>query len=327
MNSNTRFDLIKMNMAECGFGSQYKAMVPGFAENDSQYLVPINPTYTFDNVDAMRMMQQCWAREFERPENRHRKGILFSGPTGSGKTSFVEQFFARLNVPLLRTTWNPKREAEELISTQTLVDGDLMPKDQAIAIAARMGVPVLINEVNLADPGETVALNDVIEKGLITLPSGQTIQAPRGFVVFATGNTAGGDDEAGIYHGSQNQSEAFRRRFFHCHFGYPDLDAEVAFLTAEFPKATTTLLQNAAKVAIKIRQACDGTADRERLTADFARPQLLDWVDSMFRFEKLKDKGKNVALFAMDFVFSAGLSEADRNTVHSIVENCFGDGT
>lgn len=318
--------VVKIDMVKAGFGEQYKAMCPGFLRafvEDDPNLVKVNPNYRFDNVDVMRMMQQCWAREWERDEHTHRKGIFFSGPSGSGKTSFPEQFFARLNVPLVRTTWNPKRETEELIQTQTLVDGDLLPKDQAIMIAARMGYPLLINEMNLADPGEAMALTDVIEKGLITLPSGQTFQAKRGFMVFVAANTNGGDDDTGLYHGSVAQSRAFRRRFFHVHMGYPTKDAELALLQHTFPNAQPGLLEGAANVAERIRQACDGTADRERLNADFSRPELLDWVDSMFRFSKLKDRGVNVAIFAMDYVYSAGLSESDRMTVHAIVENHF----
>lgn len=328
MNSSNRFQLVPMNMVERGFGEQYKAMCPGFADDHgSPWLVPIDPDYVFDNVDAMRMLQQAWAREWERPVSRHRKGVYFFGPTGSGKTSFPEQFFARLNVPLLRATWNPKREAEEMVCTQTLVDGDLLPKEQAIALAARQGLPVLINEVNLGDPGELMALADVVEKGLITLPSGQSFTAERGFMVFCTGNTAGGDDETGVYHGSHNQNAAFLRRFFHCHMGYPDTAQEIAWLRATFPNAGDVLIENAAKVAVKIRQAFEGTADKERLSAPISRPELLDWVEMIFRFANLKDKGKNVAIYAMDFCFSARLSDADRMTVHSIVENCFGDGS
>lgn len=328
MTSSTRFAVVPMNLADRGFGEQFRAgMAPGFADaSDSPWLVPINPDYLFDNVNAMRMMQQCWAREWERPEHRHRKGIYFHGPTGSGKTTFVEQFFARLGVPIVRTTWNPKREAEEMVATQTLVDGDLLPKDQAIAIAARLGIPVLINEIDLADPGELVALNDIVEKGLITLPSGQTFMAERGFMVFVTGNTAGTDDEAGIHHGTHSQNVAFLRRFFHVQMDYPEVQQEVEFLQANFPSAGQVLLENAAKVAVKIRQAFAGTADKERLQSPISRPELLDWVEMTFRFAGLKDRGVNVATFAMDMCFSRRLSEADRVTVHQIVENCFGDG-
>lgn len=327
MNSDMQFEVVPVDMAKAGFGAQYKSMAPGFEGTDGNtYLIDVNPNYIFDDVDAMRMMVQSWVREIERPDHRHRKGIYFFGPTGSGKTSFVEQFFARLKVPLVRTTWNPKREADEMVSTQTLIDGDLMPKDQAIAIAARIGCPCLINEVDLGDPGELTSLNDIVEKGLITLPSGQTIKAKRGFMVFCTANTAGQDDESGTYHGTRSQNAAFLRRFFHVELGYPSYEAELDFLKMNFPDAGEAILESAAKVAIKIRQAYEGTADKLRLMSPISRPELLDWVDMVFRFAGLKDKGKNVAVYAMNFCFAARLGSADQETVASIVENCFGDG-
>lgn len=323
------FNTITMNMADRGFGQQYQANIIGFADNNSPWLVPVDPDYVFDNVEAMRLMHQVWVREWERPDGRHRKGIYFHGPTGSGKTSFVEQFFARLNVPLLRVTWNPKREADELISTQTLVDGDLLPRDQAIAIAAKQGLPLLINEVDLADPGELMALADVVEKGLITLPSGQSFTAKRGFLVFCSGNTAGSEDDYGIHHGTRSQNAAFLRRFFHFRMEYPTEEAEAAFLRKVFPNVSgeplEAVVEAAAKVAVKIRQAFEGTADKERLSAPISRPEVIDWVDMMFRFAPLTNKGVNVAIWAMDVCFANRLNEADRHTVHSIVENCFGD--
>lgn len=140
----------------------------GFTGTENNpYLIPVDPGYQFDDIDAMRIMSLAWAREWTRPETAHRKGVLFFGPTGSGKSSFVEQFFANLEVPLLRITWNPKREADQVLSDRVLIDGMLLDRDQAVTIAARQGLPVVINEIDLADPAELVALNDVIERGVI----------------------------------------------------------------------------------------------------------------------------------------------------------------
>lgn len=326
MSDNT-FTIQDMDMAACGFGAKYaKSMIPAFEPNDSQWLVPVNPGYCFDNVDALRMMYQSWSREWTRPDHRHRKGIFFSGDTGCGKTSFVEQYFARINVPLLRTTWNPKREAEDMVHTTTLVDGMTLVQDQNIAIAAKLGLPVLINEIDLAEPGELMALADIVEQGLITLPSGKSFIAKRGFVVYCTGNTAGSDDEAGIYHGTRSQNTAFLRRFFHVQMSYPSEEADVEFLKEALPDASDGILESAARVAKKIRDAFNGTADKDRLSAPISRPELLDWVEMMHNFSPLKKQGVKVAEFALDMCFSRRLSESDRTVVHSILENNFEAG-
>ena len=324
----SNFTTTMANLETAGFGEQFKAgNTVAFEPNKSPYLVQPSADYVFDNLDAMRLMCAAWAREWDRSEQQHRKGILFFGPTGSGKSSFVEQFFARLNVPLLRVTWNPKREADQLLSDRVLVDGMLLDRDQALVIAARQGLPVLINELDLADPAELVSLNDVIEKGVITLPNGETFTAKRGFVVFATANTAGTDDEDGVYHGTRSQNASTLRRFFSIKLGYPSEEAEKAFLQKMFPTHTESLLGSVAAVVTKLRQAFEGTLDGKRLSKPISRPETVDWVELLGRFSYLKNQGKNVVEYALGFAFSNSMTASDQTTVRYIVEQYFGDGS
>lgn len=321
---DTHFPVTTLDMRACGFGPEFAGDIPGFSGTDnSPYLVPTDPAYVFDNTEAMRTMYLVWTRELTRDANRHRKGLFISGPTGSGKTSFIEQFFSRLQVPVIRTTWNPKREAEELVHSQTLVDGDILPRNQAIATAAELGIPVLINEIDLAEPGELMALADIIEKGFITRPDAVSFTAKRGFMVFATGNTAGGGDESGMYADTRTQNGAVLRRFFHLHMGYPKIDQELEFLRDAFPNAPDTLLQSSSKVIDMIRRAYDGTANRDRLSAPISRPEALDWIDMMLRSAGLANKGVNVAQFALNMAFSARLNASDQVVVENIVSTCF----
>jgi len=316
---------VAVDLADAGFGDTYRGgSVPGFTNSDSPYLVPVDPGYQFQDVDAMRILCAAWSREWDRPEHAHRKGVQLFGPTGSGKSSIVEQFFARIGVPLLRVTWNPKREADQLISEKSLIDGMLLDKDQVMVIAARNGWPVLINEIDLADPAELVALNDIIEKGLITLPSGETFVAKRGFCVFATSNTAGIDDEDGVYHGTRSQNASTLRRFFKVRLGYPSEDAEFAFLQEAFPKSSESFLKRVAAIATRLRRAYEGTLDGKRLSKPISRPEVLDWVDLMTRFAHLKNRGINVAEYALGFAFTKGLPDSDSITASLIVAEVFG---
>lgn len=308
------------------FGPQYSnATTAGHSTpKQSPYNVVVNPEYRFDNVDAMRIMTAAWGREWTRGEQEHRKGVMMYGPTGSGKSSFVEQFFARLNVPLVRVTWNPKGEASELLTDRILVDGMLLDRDQAITIAARQGLPLLVNEIDLADPAELVSLNDIIEKGLIVLPSGETIQAPRGFMVFATANTAGVDDEDGVYHGTRSQNASTLRRFFKVELGYPSLQDEIEFLTAKAgPDAEPGLITSVASTVVKIRQAFEGTIDGVRLSKPISRPEAVDWLALLGTMGYLRDSGINVAEYTLGFAFSNGMPEAETTALRLIIEQCF----
>lgn len=317
-----------IDMAAAGFGPQYAGTkVPGYVNHGpeaAQWVKAIDPNYVFDNEDTIRLMVHAWTRELSRPETRHRKGVYLHGPTGSGKTSVVEQFFARLGVPVVKITWQPRMEAAELITSKTLVDGSLLNTDQALAVAARFGYPVLIDEIDLGDPAEKVALNEVIERGLFVTPEGTTFVAERGFVVFATGNTAGSQDLEGNFHGTMAQNAAFLRRFFSIQVGYADQVREVNFLRAQCPGVADGVLVAVARAATMLRQAYEGNLDGQRLSASLSRPETVDWVETMARFHYLGGRGVNVASYALGFVFTNRLLPEDRQVADQIVASCFG---
>lgn len=326
MNNPTSHTVVAVDMGAAGFGSAYAgAQVPAYqGVEDSQWQIPIDPDYMFDNIDAARLMIHAWGREFERADHRHRKGVYLFGPTGSGKTSLIEQFFARLKVPLVKVTWSPKREAEDLLHSKTLVDGTLLTTQQAITVAAMNGFPVLIDEGDLGDPAEKVALNEVIERGIITAPDGTTIRAKRGFSVFLTGNTAGADDDEGIYHGTTVQNASFLRRFFGLRLGYVDEAGELAFLKKQVPNVPEAILESVARSVVKLRSAYEGTLDGQHLSASISRPETVDWVEAMSRFHYLMDRGVNVASYALGFTFTNRLTRSDQRVAEEIVNNCFG---
>lgn len=316
------FDLSKLSAEMKG---AVRAFDPtALRDEEFGYLLGSDPEYMFDNLDVMRLLVYAWNREWTRPEGRHRKGVYLSGPTGSGKSSVIEQFFARIGVPLVRTTWNPKRESEEMLTRRTLENGQLHDVDQAIAIAAKLGLPVKIDEIDLADPAELVALNDLIEKGVIALPNGQTITAERGFMVFCTANTAGVEDETGIYHGTRSLNASTLRRFFCVEMDYPSEAAESSFLKRVFPKFPAQLIESSAKTVTMIRQAAAGTLDGKRLTFPISRPETIDWIEMMGAFAKVTFDGTNAAQYAMSACFAQRLPVADREVVSGIVESVFG---
>lgn len=309
------------------FGAMFAgAMLPGVATPppNNAYLIKVDPEYTFDNVDVFRRLTWTWQREWSRPDNRHRRGLHIFGPQGCGKTTVIEQFFARLNVPLICTTWNPKREAEEMVSSSTLLEGDLLPVDRAILIAARNGWPVLINEIDLADPAELMCLNDIIEKGFITLPDGTTVYAERGFIVFATSNSTGIEDETGAFAGTRSQNAATLRRFYPCRMAYPPEEVERDWLQAQCKAATLEICATVAKVGTKIRQAFDGTADGQRLDKTISRPELLDWLEMQHGMSHLATKGINVALYTLMCSYGDHLPKEQHKVLEQIVESCYG---
>lgn len=325
------FELV--DMAQAGFGPKFAGATTAAypVSTDPEWLarlVPVDPGYQFDDIHVMRQMLYAWRREWTRQDHHHRKGVWIAGPTGSGKTTYIEQFFARLRVPLVRFTWKPRQEAAEVLFTQTLESGTVKSVDQGIVLAAKNGWPILINEADLADPAELMALNDTIEKGLITCPDGTVIQAARGFMVFVTANTAGSMDETGSYAGTRPLNSATLRRFFFSELGYADEAKEVDWLRnsfAGYKQVEDNILTATAKVATMLRKAYEGTLDGMRMQHPMSRPELFDWTEMLSeQGHVLMSKGENAAWYTLRASFANRLSESDRVTAQNICSAVFG---
>lgn len=328
--------VVPFDMAQAGFGPSFAgSKAPSYPHvDDPSWLsrrVAIDPGYQFDNIDVLRLLLYSWGHEWTRLEHHPRKGVFISGPTGSGKTTYIEQFFARLRVPLVRFTWKPRQEAAEVLFTQTLENGNVRSVEQGIVLAAKNGWPVLINEADLADPAELMALNDVIDKGLITLPDGTVIQAARGFMVFVTANTAGSMDETGSYAGTRPLNAATLRRFYFIELGYASEEKELEWLRNQFAgyiKVEENVLKAAVSVATKLRQAYDGTLDGLRMQHPLSRPELFDWVEMLARQgPALMAKGEPAAFYTLRNAFANRLCAADRITAETICNSVFAGGS
>jgi len=328
--------VVPYDMAQAGFGPSFAgSMAPSYPQvDDPAWLsrrVTLDPGYQFDDIHVLRLLHHAWTREWTRLDHHTRKGVFISGPTGSGKTTYIEQFFARLRVPLVRFTWKPRQEAQEVLFTQTLENGNVKNLEQGIVLAAKHGWPVLINEADLADPAELMALNDVIDKGLITLPDGTVIQAARGFMVFVTANTAGSMDETGSYAGTRPLNAATLRRFFFIELGYASEEKELEWLRNQFAgyiKVDDTILKPAVQVATKLRQAYEGTLDGLRMQHPMSRPELFDWVEMLAKQgASLMAKGEPAAWYTLRNAFANRLSAADRVTAETVCNTVFAGGS
>ena len=142
-------------------------------------------------------------------------GLYLTGPTGSGKTSLLEQVAARLQWGVHSVTGHGRMELNDLLGQYMLVDGGGMKWiDGPLTLAVRLGHVLLINEIDAVDPAELIGLNEIVEGKPLTIPqTGDVITPHPKFRLVATGNSAGAGDQSGLYQGVLRQNIAFLDSF------------------------------------------------------------------------------------------------------------------
>ena len=137
-----------------------------------------------------------------------------SGPTGNGKSTMVEQVCAKNKRPLIRVNLNMMTDEDQLIGSKTLVDGNVQVVEGPVIIAMRLGIPLLLDEVDAGAANTLLCLQPILEGKpyYFKLKNEMIVPAP-GFNIFATANTKGKGSDDGRYIGTNILNEAFLERF------------------------------------------------------------------------------------------------------------------
>ena len=180
--------------------------------------------------------------------------VFITGLSGNGKTLMVEQICASLKKELFRVNITIETDEDDLIGSNTLINGNIVFKEGPVLKAMRKGAVLLLDEVDLAS-NKIMCLQSILEGGgYLIKKTGEFVKPVDGFTVVATANTKGKGSEDGRFIGTNILNEAFLERFAIC-------------LEQEYPPVTTE------KKIVKGDFAILGVNDD-----DFA-DKLVDWAD------------------------------------------------
>jgi len=297
---------------------QITAMAREANAESNNFIPNIKPNYVFDRdrltvVNAFLM--SAWADGDE-------EGLQLIGPTGSGKTSIIEQVCARLDAPVMSITAHDRLEVPELISNIVAVKGSTLTVDGSLTMAMREGYVFVLNEIDLVEPGTLTGLNDILERGFVVVPgTNELVRAAPGFAFVTTSNTGGGGDETGMYGGTRVQNLAFRDRFIKLMVDYPDKDTEMGILEGYFPGMDKRVAGGFIDVANMVRSAfMAGTG----MDVTFSTRTLIRWVRLTAQFGGMQDRGVSPVHYALDLALANGTSEAISETLHTMVQQVIG---
>ncbi|MFN4266763.1 MAG: CbbQ/NirQ/NorQ/GpvN family protein [Aquabacterium sp.] len=162
--------------------------------------------------------QEC--ELFERAWS-HQLPLLIKGPTGCGKTRFVEHMAARLGRPLFTVSCHDDLSAADLVGRHLISQGDTVWHDGPLTRAVRAGGICYLDEVVEARKDTTVVLHPLADDRRI-LPierTGEVLQAPPEFMLVVSYNP-------GYQNLLKSLKPSTRQRFVALTFDYPAPDVE-----------------------------------------------------------------------------------------------------
>lgn len=272
----------KVAMSEFGFTSV--ATAPGFAPNH-QFLqhVPTVKQYFFRRSLLSPFMSWLYVPAGD--------SCLLVGPTGSGKSSLVEQTCARLAWPCITVSAHSRMEMPELtgynLPYTDPVSGDLNTKfvDGPLTKAMREGFVFVLDEYDTLDPAVTVGLHAVMEGRPLVIAenNGEVIRPHANFRFVACGNTAGQSDESGVYAATMQQNLVSLDRFRVFEVPYLDESDEFDILLEANPGMPKNIVENMVKVANSIRRQHQGLGGNY-LSVTMSTRTLLRWSRIAFGY-------------------------------------------
>jgi nitric oxide reductase NorQ protein len=154
--------------------------------------------------------------------------LLIKGPTGCGKTRFIEHMAARLNRPLYTVACHDDLTAADLVGRHLIGDGETYWHDGPLSKAVREGAICYLDEVVEARKDTTVVLHPLSDdrRFLPIERTGELLKAPPEFMLVVSYNP-------GYQNLLKGMKPSTRQRFVAMRFDYPDMATETNIIQKE----------------------------------------------------------------------------------------------
>src|ERR671932_1786984 len=169
-------------------------------------------------------------REVELFEAAHaaRLPVMLKGPTGCGKTRFVEHMAWRLGRPLVTVACHDDLSASDLTGRYLIRGGETVWVDGPLTVAARVGAICYLDEVVEARQDTGVVIHPLTDdRRLLPIDkTGELVTAAPGFQLVISYNP-------GYQHALKDLKPSTRQRFVALEFDFPPPDVEARIVEHE----------------------------------------------------------------------------------------------
>ncbi|MCB9765203.1 MAG: CbbQ/NirQ/NorQ/GpvN family protein [Alphaproteobacteria bacterium] len=159
---------------------------------------------------------------------RQRLPLMLKGPTGCGKSRFVEHMAARLGRPLVTVAAHEETSAVDLLGRYLIQGGETVWQDGPVTRAVRQGAILYVDEVAEARSDVVVVLHPLTDhrRQLFLDRRDELLVAPPEFMLVVSFNP-------GYQQGFKELKPSTRQRFVGLRFDYPEPPLEVTILCGE----------------------------------------------------------------------------------------------
>ena len=183
-----------------------------------RYPAPEAPYYVAIG-DEIAVFETCHAR---------RLPVMLKGPTGCGKTRFVEHMAWRLGRPLITVACHDDLSASDLTGRYIIRGNDTVWLDGPLALATRAGAICYLDEIIEARTDTIVVIHPLTDdRRLLPLDkTGEIVEAAAGFQLVISYNP-------GYQHALKDLKPSTRQRFVALEFDFPPASIEADIVAHE----------------------------------------------------------------------------------------------
>lgn len=169
--------------------------------------------------EEVRIFEQCHARQL---------AVMLKGPTGCGKTRFVEYMAWKLRRELITISCHDDLTASDLVGRFLIRHDGTFWNDGPLTRAVRTGVICYLDEVVEARQDTVVVLHSLTDhrRELHIDKTGERLPAPPGFQLVISYNP-------GYQRMLKDLKPSTRQRFVALEFDFPPLEQEIAIVMHE----------------------------------------------------------------------------------------------
>jgi nitric oxide reductase NorQ protein len=194
--------------------------------------------------------------------------FLLKGPTGTGKSRFIEFMAHKLDIKLITISCHEETSSTDLIGRFIIKGAETIWLDGPLTTAIKEGAIIYLDEIAEARPDVIVAIHSLTDhrRELFIDKLGETVKAHNDFMLVASFNP-------GYQKGFKELKPSTRQRFIATSFAYPEAKIETEIIVNE-TGIELDIAKKLVNIATKIRNLTElGLAETvsTRLLVDAAK--------------------------------------------------------